>query len=328
MTIWRTLVLGWLALALVQSQAPRFRGSADVIVADVQVTTRSGDVISDLTQADFTLTVDGKPRPILSLTHERIDDARPAKRRGSGSMSTLAMGPAIEAQSFVLIAADPAAIRAESSRLLFDQVAEFVAALPAAHAVGLITFPARSPQYPISVERQPVVAALRKQVGILHSGMIAMPGENYSAIDGIEAAIRALEDVEGRRTIVFLSDSLSDPDGRLLSIAKRAVEANITIHTISTSPSQMFDLSKRKPMDMPTLASEGAVNLSGVTGGWFLNRATAGSIVMPRIAQMLAEQYVLTFATEDADKDGRPHQIDVTVNRSGAEVRARSSFVR
>jgi len=328
MTIWRGALLCWLGVTAARSQTPVFRGSADIVVADVQITTRSGDVIGDLTAADFTLKVDGKPRPILNVVHERIDDARPAKRRGAGAMSTLAMGPSIEAQSFVMILADPSSIRAESSRLLFDQVADFVATLPAAHSVGLILLPARQPQYPFSVERQPIVNALRKQLGTLHSGMSSMPGETYGAIDGIDAAVRALEDVDGRRTMVLLTDSLSDPDGRLLPIAKKAVDANITIHAISSDPPEVLDMSKRKPIDMPVKSSDGAGILSDLTGGWYFRRATNGSIVMPRVAQMLAEQYVLTFSTESADKDGRPHRIEVNVNRRGAEVRARSSFVR
>lgn len=328
MVIWRNFVLGWLAITVAQSQTPVFRGSTDVVVADVQITTRSGEVINDLTPADFTLTVDGKLRPIISVVHERIDNARPASRRGAGAMSTLAMGPAVDAQSYVMIVADPAAIQAESSRLLFDQVADFVATLPAAHAVSLMLLPARRLQFPFSVERQPIVAALRKQVGLFHSGMIAMPGESMSVIDGIDTAVSTLADMEGRRTIVFISDSLSDPDNRLLPIAKRAAEANITIHTISTDPPPMLDMSRRTPTNEPATNAGSAAVLSGLTGGWFLRRATSGSIVMPRIAQMLAEQYVLTFAAETADKDGRAHQIEIKVNRSGAEVRARSSFVR
>ncbi len=328
MVFWRGILIGWAALVLAPWQVPVLRSNADVVVVDVHVTTRSGEVISDLIAADFTLNVDGKPRPISSFSHEQMADA-PAARRGSYSaMGTLSMGPVLEAPSYVMIVADPWTMRPESSRILFDQAAEFVAALPAPHAVGLTLLPTRRPQFPFTVERQPIMAALRRQLGAFNPGTPSSSADSLGALDGLTAAVDALRDVEGRRTMVLLTDALQDVNDQLRRLGDRAADANITIHTISTDPPEMLDMSKRKPVDMPTVASAGAAILSDLTGGWFLRRATNGSIVMPRIAKILAEQYVLAFAMETGDKDGWPHRIEVTVKRSGADVRARSSFVR
>lgn len=327
--------LAWFAvaftLAATQSQVPAFRTSTDVVIVDVQVTSGSGDVISDLTQADFMLKVDGKPRPILTFIHERIDDARPAKRAGVGAMSTLSSGIRIDAQSYVMVVVDPWMMRPEASRNLLDQAADFVEKLPAAHAVGLTLLPARRPQYPFTTNRAPIVAALRKQLGALGAGTTPTTSEGQAAIDGIEAAIDDLRDVDGRKTMVFIADVMTDPSGRLRQIATRAADANITIHTISTDATvaSLVDVKKRTPTDLPGLADTGSGSmLSDLTGGWSLRRATNGSLVMSRIEKMLAEQYVLTFALTADDRDGKSHQIEVSVNRPGAQVRARSSFVR
>lgn len=327
MPTWLAVFAVAFTLAATQSQVPAFRTSTDVVIVDVQVTSGSGDVISDLTQPDFTLKVDGKPRPIINLIHERIDDARPAKRAGIGAMTTLSSGQRIEAQSYVMIVADPWNMRPDSSRLLLDQAADFVEKLPAAHAVGLTIAPAGRPQYPFSVNRQPIVAALRQMLGGLGSTESMGGGSTGS----IEAAIDDLRDVAGRKTIVFIVDVLKDSFGRLRLVAERAADAGITIHTISTDNTvqSLVDVRKRQPDDHPALGdSSDAVVLSDLTGGLTLRRATNGSLVMPQIARNLAEQYVLTFALALADRDGKSHQIEVSVNRPGAQVRARSSFVR
>lgn len=331
MPTWLAGVAGAIALAVTQSQVPTFRTSTDVVIVDVQVTSGSGIAISDLAQADFTLKVDGKPRPILDIRHERIEDARPAKRAGVGAMTTLSSGVSIEAQSWVMVVVDPWMMRPEPSRLLLDQAADFVETLPAAHAVALTLAPANRPQYPFTVNRQPIVAALRKQLGALGSTIASTIAESQGAIDSIDAAVDHLRDLEGRKTLVFINDVLADPSGRLRLIAERAADAGITIHTISTDNTvqSLVDVRKRQPTDHPTLAdSSAATVLSDMTGGLTLRRATNGSIVMPQITKMLAEQYVLTFAIITADRDGKSHRIDVTVNRPGAQVRARSSFVR
>jgi len=324
MTLWRGVLLGWAALAVAQSQVPVLRSTADIIVVDAQVTSPSGDVISDLTQSDFTLTIDGKPRPILNFIHESSADLPAAKRAGTGGMSTLSSGVNMEARSWVIVVVEPWSMWPDTSRSLLDQAADFVENLPAAHAVAMKTEP--SGRYPFSTNRKPIVAALRKMLGGLSPGMPLPPG----SAGLVEEAIDDLRDVEGRKTIVFIIDVLRDSNENLRYMAERAAEANVTIHTISTDNTvqALVDVRKRLPEDLPLLAaSSAAVVLSDMTGGFTIRRAAAGSIVMPRIAALLAEQYVLSFGVTRSDKDGKPHRIDVSVNRSGA-VRARSSFVR
>jgi VWFA-related protein len=279
------------------------------------------------------LKVDGKPRAIASVEFQRIDDAREATFAGTGD-STLSMGPAVTAQSFVMIVADPFMMRPESSRLLFDQAAEFVAKLPRAHALGLWLLPARRPQFPFSENRQPMIAALRRQLGGLGTNSAPTKADALAAMPGLEAAIDTLRAVNGRRTLVFLSDSLILGDSTdalaqsMMDTLRRGADGGVVIHTITTAPPAVRDTGLRTNVSAPNSARGNLELLSDQTGGLFLERGSNGSMVLPQIARLLSAQYVLSFNVERADNDGRPHKIAVKVNRKSVDVRFRKEFVR
>jgi VWFA-related protein len=313
-------------------KAPVFRGSTDVVVANVQVTSRDGAAVSGLTLADFALKVDGKPRSITSVEFQRVDDAHAATAVAADR--TLSMGSAVSAQSFVLIVADPFMMRPESSRLLFDQAADFVAKLPRAHAVALLLLPARQPQFPFSENRQPIVGALKRQLGALGVNTRPTSADTMASMPGIEAAIDTLRAVDGRRTLVFLSDALPGGDRTdtvnqlMMNILRRAADSGVVIHTITTAPPAFSDAARRTGAPAPNADRGMLALLSDQTGGLFIERGSNGSIVLPQIARLLSAQYVMSFNVEPADKDGKSHTIDVKVNRKDVDVRFRKEFAR
>lgn len=315
-------------LLLPQGQTPVFRGSTDVVVVDVQVTGRSGAPIPDLALADFALKVDGRPRPISSVVFQRTSD-RPAASNAP-AFATLSDPNPIQADSFVLFVVDPVSMRTVPSRSLFDQAAALMSTLPAAHAVGLMIVPARIPQFPFSTVRQPMAAALKQQMGTLgdnttQSERMAMAVATQDALD---RGIDVLRAVDGRRTLVYVADSLIV---NVEEIVDRAREADVTIDIIASDKPVIADVTGRRPPAPPPVTGGdfGAASaIADRTGGWLLRRFTLGSNVLPRLERTLSAQYVLTFNVESSDHDGRPHQIDVKVNRKDADVQFRKEFVR
>src|SRR5688500_3197092 len=73
-----TLLVGAFALGqpagLAQGQqgAVRFRGSVDVVRVDVVVRDREGKIVRGLTEADFQIVEDGKPRSVTTFDFEEI----------------------------------------------------------------------------------------------------------------------------------------------------------------------------------------------------------------------------------------------------------------
>jgi len=63
-----------------QQPTSTFKTGVDLVPVDVSVVDRNGRPVNDLTAADFTLTVDGKPRAVASASYistERLSDAPP-----------------------------------------------------------------------------------------------------------------------------------------------------------------------------------------------------------------------------------------------------------
>jgi VWFA-related protein len=62
----------------VSSQAPKFRGSVNVILVDVNVRDKKGEPVENLTAADFELFENGKPQDITSFAFEKVAPAASA----------------------------------------------------------------------------------------------------------------------------------------------------------------------------------------------------------------------------------------------------------
>ena len=62
-----------LMLARVEAQEPTFTSNANLVIIDVSVKDRSGKVIPDLKQSDFTLLEDGKPQQISVFEFQKLE---------------------------------------------------------------------------------------------------------------------------------------------------------------------------------------------------------------------------------------------------------------
>ena len=59
--------------ASLAAQAPTFKSGVEVVLIDVSVVDRTGRPVDDLAPADFTVTVDGKPRTVASAQFLRYE---------------------------------------------------------------------------------------------------------------------------------------------------------------------------------------------------------------------------------------------------------------
>ena len=91
---------------------PRFRAGAEVIAIDVTVIERTGVPVGDLTAADFSVTVEGKPRAIQSAQFLRSDASRAASRRDESSNTDAASG------RLLLIVTDDGSLRPGSQAVV------------------------------------------------------------------------------------------------------------------------------------------------------------------------------------------------------------------
>jgi VWFA-related protein len=328
MTNWFSVLTGCIAFALTQTQTPIFRGTTDVVVVDVQIVDRNGTPVTDLTPAEFSLRVDGKPRAITSAAFQRVND-RAASISTTAPATTLPSLSAPLAASYVMFVVDPAVMRPEASRILFDQAAKFMGTLPADHVVGLLVAPSRSVQHPFSLLRQPAAAELRRQLGS-YSGGTYGEAQVMASLSALETAIDALRDVDGRRSLVYFSDLIPDyAEENVKDVAWHANAADVAIYVVSSDSLAIPTVSNRTAPPEPRGGQFGPLPLlADLTGGAFYRRVVTGAMVFDRLERELSAQYVLTFDVQTPDRDGKRHKIEVKVNRKNVDVRFRQEFAR
>ncbi len=316
-------------LSLAQTQTPVFRGTTDVVLVDVQIVGRDGAPVSDIVASDFSLRVDGKPRAITSVSFQRVSDQAARLPPAPAVMSTMPGLAAPPAVSYIMFVADPAVMRPEASRILFDQAATLMTTLPAEHVVGLIVAPSRSVQYPFSLLRQPVAAELRKQLGS-YSGRTYGEAQVMGSLSALETAIDALRGVDGRRSLVYFSDYIPDyAEANIKDVAWHANAADVAIYVVSSDALVIPSVTNRGAPPEPRGGDFGPLPLlADLTGGAFYRRVVTGAMVFDRLDRELSAQYVLTFDVQSSDRDGKRHKIDVKVNRPRVDVRFRQEFAR
>jgi VWFA-related protein len=75
------------------------------------------------------------------------------------------------------------------------------------------------------------------------------------------------------------------------------------------------------------IRSAGLETLTSLTGGSRLMVSGRLDSAFERLRVETSGQYILAVAADRADRDGRPHEVKVTVKRKGAKVHARRVFV-
>ncbi len=183
---------------------PTFRASTDRIAIDVTVVGDTGDVVSGLTADDFVLTVDGKPRPVVSAEFLRTSDApAPSGAAAGPTGTTFSSNESTAGGRLVLLAFDLDGIAAGGGRELARAAAGFVDALAPTDQVGLVAFPAGA-NIPFSPDRAPVRDALAHVVGrgageFPHAHAIGL-SEAFDIEDGNTFALSRVVERECQRT--------------------------------------------------------------------------------------------------------------------------------
>jgi VWFA-related protein len=303
------LALGLLFAQTAGQRVPPFRGGVDVVVVDARVVDRRGSPVMGLTPADFEIKVDGRVRPVVSLEYQSASAA--PNQAGSQASS-------------VLILVDQDNLRIGSSRPVLDAAAAFVEHLPPSHAVGFTLLPQGTPSIEIGADRAGVAALLRRLFGLYNANNA--PGIDERAVrTALHGVIGRMTAIDGRRTVVFLTDRL-DRSVTTADLAHRAALAGVVFYVVA-SDAPVIGADTREPTGPPGDEYDGLVGLATASGGALLRRISSADPVFERLGRELSGQYILTFAADPSGDRGR-HDIIVRMKRPGMDVRARREFVR
>jgi VWFA-related protein len=342
-----------------QSAQPTFRSTLDLLTLDTSVRDKSGQPVTDLQASDFTVTVDGRPRKVVSAVFFKADVAA-GNRLTGGAAPTPQYVSNNRAQPgrVVVFAVDSETIRGGQERPLFETVSKMLEALSPADAVGLVEWPGRA----IEVTRDPATVAevLNRFRGRAANEAEALkPGSNpLPPVPGVSPMPMPMREIEERahaqkvlldlakllrgmtairapRSIILISGGLRldrELTAQYKELQRAAAESRVVLYSVLLEEVGYNDVQRREsPLDIrrpPGLVEmengkgEGLATIGSMTGGMFFNAAGRASGIFDRIQSEVSSFYQLAIESSPADADGKEHDVKVRVSRSGVDVRA------
>ena len=145
--------------------------------------------------------------------------------------------------------------------------------------------------------------------------------------DALAAAVDTLDDADGRRAVLLVTDGRATGNRLSLEEAEaRAIAAGVAVSVVGEDREMTITQDARTGVRVrPGLA---LARIASTTGGLYL--PDPGAPVSPGeiLARLLADlrgRYTLGFMPPI--RDGKPHELDVRVNRPGLTLRARRFYV-
>ena len=361
------LLAGMVAFTLCQAQQPgapqpgtTLKQQARTVLLPVVVIDKHGALVANLTANDFTLTEDGRPQAITSLTTQ---SALPF-RLGLMVDTSRGVYPAMDAErkaaeKFIeqILPADPKAGDKGNQAFLihFDREVEL-----------LEDFTASREKLDHEIDQMRPTAAEHSEQGTETSGSNGGDGQRtgreqggaqlYDAI--YLASDELMKPVDGRKALVVFSDGADHGSKETLNDAIDAADrANLQVFTIYFKGEP-----ERGTAGNPGGGHRGGISIGGWPGGsgWpgggngngsprseagvdgkrimqQIAARTGGQFFEAKkkedldriygdIANLLHQQYLLTYTPDKVDTDGEFHKIVLKTNRSDVSVYTREGY--
>jgi VWFA-related protein len=161
------------------------------------------------------------------------------------------------------------------------------------------------------------------------------------SLNGIGTLLRVLARMPGRKAVVLVTGGLlvSDlPNGRpdvgnvARAMGQAAAQVNAIVYTVHVDQTSLnLGSAVKKRVDSIDLARDRAMSsnwleaFSRSAGGMRINISPGGAadFAFDRVLRETSGYYLLGVQPADADRDGRPHELKVKVDRGGVTVRNR-----
>ena len=280
-------MLALVSLLLLAQQLPQttFRSGVDRVAVDVVVVDDEGRPVSDLTAADFTLRVDGKPRTIASaefVSLRRLTDPGPAPAHYASNL-TNAGG------RLIMLVVDQNNIRSGTGRIVFDAAAKFLGTLNPSDRVGLHLIPGAGPVIDFTSNHALVAQMLKQAVGRAQpapAGLKVGVSEAKAIVRNDQSTLREVIERECAGNMstdeLALCQRLVLNDARMLSGAMRSRTAESLVGLREL----MGRLRAGRTRKTIVLLSEGLILDKGIEDLGWVAPAAAGSQVTLYVLQM------------------------------------------
>ncbi len=144
----------------------------------------------------------------------------------------------------------------------------------------------------------------------------------------LESILAALREVEGRKTVVWISGGfvVDSNAGSLREVEELAAASRTTVYVILVDD-PMSDVTEASAQPTPRqdrmMKTQGLQAIAAFTRGELFRASINPGAVFDRLAEELSGYYLLGVEARATDRDEDRRDIKVTVSRDGARVRAR-----
>jgi VWFA-related protein len=145
--------------------AQTFRSGIDLITIDVTALDRQGRPVEDLQPRDFTVTVDGQTRPVVSAALVRFDRQTAEAPAPPGTVPLVTSNLTAGAGRRIVIAVDQMGITPGAITPLLHAASRFVDRLTAGDHVAFVTMPDPGPRVDFTTDHDRVRRALQGLIG-------------------------------------------------------------------------------------------------------------------------------------------------------------------
>jgi VWFA-related protein len=311
------------------AQVPVFRSGIELLEVDVNVVDGDGHPVLDLRSPEFSVSVDGQSRKVVSSAFIRDDSSQSPETPGYKDDPYVASNTDRPRGRLVVVVLDQNNITAGRARDLIVSVRRFIEQLPAADRVALVAIPSPGPAVEFTANRARIYQALAGIRGTEDNNLERYDIGDYEAIAmfnrGDEMVIRRLIDrecatgdpscvsdveLEATRIVQRIRTRANESFYALGTLLTNLKEADGTKTLVFLSQGLILDDVQGKTATLAQTAAEARVNLNVV-----LLDDTPGEASNARRSSTLRE-----------DRDLREEGLDTLAARSrGALFRVTSS---
>jgi VWFA-related protein len=174
-------------------------------------------------------------------------------------------------------------------------------------------------------DREVCIADLQGEATLASS---QLQQQSRASIRSLQAIFEALASIEGPKTVLLLTEGLQAEDAtQVRGLADRAAAARVALYVLQietpSMPDASIERSSASAFEDRELRESALSGLAALARGTVFRIGGAGEGVYDRISRELSGHYLLRLEPEATDRDGREHELRVTVARKGLQVRAR-----
>lgn len=153
-----------------------------------------------------------------------------------------------------------------------------------------------------------------------------------NSLIALRSLLDRLAQTPSPKTVVFFSEGLllERDTADVTWLPASAARGQISLYVVQMdavpydAASSRFSPSRTGDIQ---LAEEGLGIVAGMARGTVLRSGATGEAALSRLSREISAFYLLSFAPEPGDRDGRPHKIKIEVpGRRGMDIRSRSEF--